>query len=376
MSNPELTNLHILNYFNARIPDVANLDRLLRNQRCESSQIQSKRKLAFLSSKKRTSSYMRYKIPRPQKRRKLKLNRSSAGKETQLYCRHQRRNRCLLNRLHSIHELEAIKYPVDSSRKVVPKWLETHLWHKKRFFTKLCWGYCLPTHHQARGKRFLHSAIQDATVIHDNSYIRPLQIIGLQENIQQLLRHFTDPSTDFLEKSLDQKKNSSSSNTRNCGLLREVPILLYRQDKFPMECLGPATLCVIPSTLDEASFAMNDIGMKKVQTKIWLWCHPAIFQEAFDELTAVNENELDLDIGCVPGGLLRFNVRGRQSLSTLNKVLKTVTSAMSDETETKISKNKVTGDHNRLEMNSNKTFGNENFFTRLMSYQQVSRIWL
>jgi hypothetical protein len=37
-----------------------------------------------------------------------------------------------------------------------------------------------------------------------------------------------------------------------------------------MECLGPATLCVIPSTLDEASFAMNDIGMKKVQTKVQL----------------------------------------------------------------------------------------------------------
>jgi hypothetical protein len=49
-----------------------------------------------------------------------------------------------------------------------------------------------------------------------------------------------------------------------------VPILLYRQDKFPMGCLGPATLCVIPSILDELSFAMNDIGMKKVQTKVQL----------------------------------------------------------------------------------------------------------
>lgn len=190
MSNPEVINLHILNYFNARIPDVANLDQLLRNQRCESSKIQSKRKLALISSKKRTSSYMRYKIPRLQKQRKVKLNSSNSGKETQL-CRHQRRNRCLLNRLHSIHELESIKSPVNGSEKVVPKWLETHLWHKKRFFTKLCWGYCLPIHHKARGKRFLYSAIQDATVIHDNSYIRPLQIIGLYENIQQLLGHFT-----------------------------------------------------------------------------------------------------------------------------------------------------------------------------------------
>jgi hypothetical protein len=61
-------------------------------------------------------------------------------------------------------------------------------------------------------------------------------------------------------------------------------------------------------------------------TKIWIWCHPAIFQEAFDEFRAVNEYELD--INCVPGGLLRFNVRGRESLLTLNKVLKTLTDGM------------------------------------------------
>jgi hypothetical protein len=69
-------------------------------------------------------------------------------------------------------------------------------------------------------------------------------------------------------------------------------------------------------------------------------------------------------------------VRGRESLSTLNQVLKTITSTLSDGTDTKISKNKVTGDHSRLIINSNRTFENENFFTRLMSYQQVSRIWL
>lgn len=78
-----------------------------------------------------------------------------------------------------------------------------------------------------------------------------------------------DPSTDFLENSLDQKKNTSP-NGSDFGLLCEVPILLYRRDKFPMECLGPASLCVIPSEIDENSISTHNVEIEKVQIKVWL----------------------------------------------------------------------------------------------------------
>lgn len=110
--------------------------------------------------------------------------------------------------------------------------------------------------------------------------------------------------------------------------------------------------------------------------KIWIWCHPAIFQEAFDEFTAMNENDLDLEINCVPGGLLRFNVRGRGSLSTLNKVLKTVTSPLGDgRIDSKTLETKVTGNFGGLDVNSNRNFENEDFFARVATSQQISRIW-
>ena len=224
MAKPEITNLHILGFFNERISDVTKLDELLTTQESHILDIDTaklskkslKRKLAFISGKKRTSSYMRYKLPRLKCKKKGKR---AAKKGDELKCRRERRNRSLLNRLHCIHQLEAEhspvgtveehyptvvagehseEYSVDHSRlgtssaqKSIPRWLETHFWHRKRFQTKLCYGYILPLHHKARGKKFLHEAVKSSVVIHDSSYIRPLQIIGKREAIQLLLRQFT-----------------------------------------------------------------------------------------------------------------------------------------------------------------------------------------
>ena len=199
MAKPEITNLHILGYFNERLTDVTKLDEFLTVQEPTDivndhlSKKSLKRKLALISGKKRTSSYMRYKLPR------LKCKRKADNKKGgELKCRRERRNRSLLNQLHSIHTLEAESSTEHSSigtcqspKKAIPRWLETHFWHKKRFHTKLCWGYTLPIHHKARGKKFLHEAVKTSAVIHDSSYIRPIQIIGERQAVRDLLRQFT-----------------------------------------------------------------------------------------------------------------------------------------------------------------------------------------
>jgi hypothetical protein len=198
MSKPEMTNLHILGYFNERLSDVAKLDQFIKTQRSDETEPTSKRKIALISTKKRTSSYMRYKLPKIKKQRIVKENAAQNGKK--LKSRQQKRNRNLLSKLHSIHELEVTDRSSKATEKTTARWLETHYWHKKRFSTKLQWGYCLPLHHRGRGKKFLHSAVQESTVIHDRSYIRPLEIIGIQEDVQQLLDHFTVSLASFCRK--------------------------------------------------------------------------------------------------------------------------------------------------------------------------------
>ena len=92
-------------------------------------------------------------------------------------------------------DIQVDEIKVDEKPKLAPpptpRWLETHFWHKKRFHTETHWGYSLPIHHKARGKRFLHDAVKSSCVIHDSSYIRPIQILGTESAIQHLLRPFT-----------------------------------------------------------------------------------------------------------------------------------------------------------------------------------------
>jgi hypothetical protein len=195
MARPqEVTNLHILGFLNDRTSDITKLGELLHVQKSESAvgvngnKKSLKRKLSMMSIKKRTSSYMRYKLPRVMSKKNKKGKLSTPGRQFEPRCRRERRNRSLLRELHCIHTLEANGFSLKDDQKALPRWLETHFWNRKRFVTKLSWGYCLPTRHKARGKRFVQSALKDSAVIHDSSYIRPIQIVGSSQNIQQLLR--------------------------------------------------------------------------------------------------------------------------------------------------------------------------------------------
>ena len=72
-------------------------------------------------------------------------------------------------------------------------------------------------------------------------------------------------------------KNNDGKYQKYC---KEVPILLYRKNMFPRECLGPGSLCITPQMKDD------------IRMKIWIWIHPAIFQEIYRELKKVNKTHL------------------------------------------------------------------------------------
>ena len=197
MAKPlDVTNLHILGFLNDRIADLTKLNVLLSSFEDEPREIPlfgnpRKRKLALVSTKRRTSSYMRYKIPSIKPAKRARKSSSVTRLESQSKCRRERRNRSILMNLHSIHRLEAVDNLTEAGGNATSKWLETHYWHKKRFCTRETWGYCLPQYHKARGKRFLCSAIADEAVIHDSSYIRTLQIVGHSRDIREILHQFT-----------------------------------------------------------------------------------------------------------------------------------------------------------------------------------------
>lgn len=191
------TNVHILGFLSERVADIRNLNELLlireTNDVTTECKTRSslKRKLAMISCKRRTASQKRYKLPRLKIRTKKRRKLLSSVGENQPRCRQESRNRSITMKLHSISDLESDHLSSLTNQKLTTRWLETHYWHRKRFFMKLCWGYCLPFHHKARGKKFLHSAVETSAVIHDSSYIRPIEISGCPVHIAELLRQFT-----------------------------------------------------------------------------------------------------------------------------------------------------------------------------------------
>ena len=197
----------MVGYYHDRVNDVSQLVNLLNLPLTE--EIQTGKQTETLSSLKRrkldvvavgprtrTASYMRYKIPPAKKKRKQgRLSKTEAtSASSTLQCRQQRRTKSILRALHDMHvDTEAIYNSTDRAvmTTTTTRWLETHFWHRKRFVMMISWNYCLPVHHNGHGLKFLRTSLCTAAVIHDASYIRPLQLMGVWSDVQRLLASFT-----------------------------------------------------------------------------------------------------------------------------------------------------------------------------------------
>lgn len=57
-------------------------------------------------------------------------------------------------------------------------WLETHMWHVKRFHMSPMWGFMLPTHSTQRGNKAVHRFSHNQAIVHDASYMTHLVLQG------------------------------------------------------------------------------------------------------------------------------------------------------------------------------------------------------
>ena len=109
--------------------------------------------------------------------------------------------------------------------------------------------------------------------------------------------------------------------------------------------------------------------------KVWIWCHPAIYSEIFDEILSANSSaENPCRINTVVGGIQRFCVRGQESLSLLGKVLHTVNTANVKQyknSDTSICMQGKSDDAN------NYSISNGDFFENVISrpHQSVTVVW-
>ncbi|XP_014210290.1 ribonucleases P/MRP protein subunit POP1 [Copidosoma floridanum] len=146
-------------------------------------------------------------------------------------------------------------------------WLETHIWHAKRFKMIEKWGFKLPNHSNDRCFRANYRAVAKHCLIQDLSYYTCLEIRGPVDILKEKLkRHCNQNELTFGAKIYINGE-------------REGTLMFYKKDGYPCSPIGYVHFLWSP----------NGFSNKF----IWLWVHPAFYSEVLQEI--INHFSFELE---------------------------------------------------------------------------------
>ncbi|XP_053105779.1 ribonucleases P/MRP protein subunit POP1 [Hemicordylus capensis] len=143
-------------------------------------------------------------------------------------------------------------------------WLETHIWHAKRFHMVKKWGYCLGDKPTTKSYRACYRAMTNHCLLQDLSYYCCLELIGKEEKLLAVLARMcnVDAGPTFAAIPCLAGK-------------RQGALTLYKVDRYSEEALGPVTFIWKPRQGPDST-AEN--------RQLWIWTHPACKQDILAEL--------------------------------------------------------------------------------------------
>lgn len=195
-------------------------------------------------------------------------------------------------------------------------WLETHIWHAKRFHMTQRWGHRLPLSPCDKAFRACYRASSAHCLMQDISYYTPIKITGSVDSIKELFHCITSPSCGL----------SVSAKAYTTGN-REGDIHLYKVNSFPFNYIGKANFLWEPN-----------------KRTLWLFVHPSYSKQVesmlTDLLSSVEKNEnyevpgkkrkiennlsREIQMNVLPQAFNRFRLTGPNSHAILVKSLKCI----------------------------------------------------
>jgi len=289
--------VHIYSFLNERSADLLRVNKILRSGKQDNdSKAAAASELRGISSTsapyRRTGSFKPYrtsrriKIQRSQQKRKREDDEASSASASKLMEPNAKRRKKAVQPLTRKQKRGLLAKQGRSD------WLSTHVWHAKRMSMSREFGPPMAAYHRSRGiTRKLSDALATRAVVHDSSYLKPIELRGAAAALASLLHQVTDPAGEFLNtreesegeegESCDSKSDKESDAADDeSKSMREVHAMLYRRGAFPAACIGPCVVSLIPT-------ASQGRGRGRAANKcVWLWLHPSIYAPVFSELKA------------------------------------------------------------------------------------------
>lgn len=137
-------------------------------------------------------------------------------------------------------------------------WLETHIWHAKRFHMIEKWGYKIANYANDKCFKANYRAIAKHCLMQDISYYTCVEINGLEEILKETLKSHCNP----LELTFAAKIFITGT--------REGTVMFYKKNGYPQFPIGYVYFLWRPSHSDLRT--------------IWIWVHPSFLNDFIAEI--------------------------------------------------------------------------------------------
>ncbi|RUS90150.1 hypothetical protein EGW08_002117 [Elysia chlorotica] len=146
-------------------------------------------------------------------------------------------------------------------------WLETHIWHAKRFKMVEKWGYRLAYHPNDKSIRACYRAVKRHCLLQDVSFEACIEVRGNRQTLLEGLGHITSSESGL-----------TFGAKITAGGARQGQLILYNMDSYPKNTIGPVTYLWQPQHQDKG------IERGPIFNTLWISCHPSIYKEVLNEL--------------------------------------------------------------------------------------------
>ncbi|XP_011269847.2 ribonucleases P/MRP protein subunit POP1 [Camponotus floridanus] len=195
-------------------------------------------------------------------------------------------------------------------------WLETHIWHAKRFHMIDKWGYKIPNYSNDKSFRASYRATTQNCLLQDISYYTCIEIVGEKNWLEATLKEHCNPRKTFTAEMYTSGQ-------------KEGTVMFFKRNGYPQFPIGNV----------DFFWKLSETDIKT----IWIWVHPAFYSDFLSEIISsfefkqnnAEQDRTDIlhhlndlytnDAGCkmlvLRYALNRFRLSGPAALTVLGEAL-------------------------------------------------------